>query len=122
PARHRFPRLAPPHGHASIATGPRLMLLDPLRRRILFVGGKGGVGKTSLASALALSRARAGERVLVVSTDPAHNLGHLWQREVGDDPVRLADDGGLLDGVEIDPHATIVRHLAAVEKTMLKLL
>jgi arsenite-transporting ATPase len=98
------------------------MLLDPLRRRILFVGGKGGVGKTSLASALALSRARAGERVLVVSTDPAHNLGHLWQREVGDDPVRLADDGGLLDGVEIDPHATIVRHLAAVEKTMLKLL
>ncbi|SJN42994.1 Arsenical pump-driving ATPase [Microbacterium esteraromaticum] len=99
------------------------MLLDALHRRILFVGGKGGVGKTSLASALALSRARAGERVLVVSTDPAHNLGHLWNREVGDTPVRLADvGGGALDGVEIDPRATIARHLAAVEKTMLRLL
>lgn len=99
------------------------MLLETLRLRMLFVGGKGGVGKTSLASALALSRAREGERVLVVSTDPAHNLGHLWQRAVGDAPVRLADvGGGVLDGVEIDPHATIARHLAAVEKTMLKLL
>lgn len=99
------------------------MLLEALRRQILFVGGKGGVGKTSVASALALARARRGERVLVVSTDPAHNLGHLWQREVGDLPVRLADfDGGSLDGVEIDPHATIERHLAAVEQTMLRLL
>lgn len=103
------------------------MLLDALRRPMLFVGGKGGVGKTSLASALALSRARSGERVLVVSTDPAHNLGHLWRREVGDAPVRLAEfaDGtssGYLDGVEIDPHATIERHLAAVEKTMTRML
>lgn len=99
------------------------MLLSGLRRPLLFVGGKGGVGKTSLASAVALARARAGERVLVVSTDPAHNLGHLWRREVGDSPVRLtALSTGILDGVEIDPHATIRRHLAAVEQTMLTLL
>lgn len=90
---------------------------------MLFVGGKGGVGKTSLASALALARARDGERVLVVSTDPAHNLGHLWRREVGDRPERLAEfGGGMLDGVEIDPNATIDRHLATVEQTMLQLL
>ncbi|MDT0157449.1 ArsA family ATPase [Microbacterium sp. ARD32] len=99
------------------------MLLAALRRPLLFVGGKGGVGKTSLASALALARARAGERMLVVSTDPAHNLGHLWRRRVGDAPVRLAEFGsGLLDGVEIDPHATIDRHLAAVEATMVRML
>lgn len=99
------------------------MLLEPLRRRVLFVGGKGGVGKTSLASALAVARARAGERVLVVSTDPAHNLGHLWERAVGDRPVRLLDlDPGAVEGVEIDPQATILRHLAAVEETMLRLL
>lgn len=90
---------------------------------MLFIGGKGGVGKTSLASALGLARARAGERVLVVSTDPAHNLGHLWEREVGDAPVQLAVfESGELHGVEIDPHATIARHLAAVEQTMLQLL
>lgn len=99
------------------------MLLEALRRPMLFVGGKGGVGKTSVASALALARARSGERVLVVSTDPAHNLGHLWRREVGDTPVRLADPaGGALDGVEIDPESAIRRHLAAVERTMLRLL
>ncbi|MFP1602488.1 ArsA family ATPase [Microbacterium sp. 2216-1] len=90
---------------------------------MLFIGGKGGVGKTSLASALGLARARAGERVLVVSTDPAHNLGHLWEREVGDAPAQLAVfESGELHGVEIDPHAMIARHLAAVEQTMLQLL
>lgn len=93
------------------------------QRRLLFVGGKGGVGKTSLASAIALARARAGARVLVVSTDPAHNLGHLWQREVGDEPVRLATTAdGCVDGMEIDPERTIERHLAAVERTMIQLL
>ena len=50
------------------------------QREVLFVGGKGGVGKTAVASALGLTQARAGRRPLVVSTDPAHNLGHLWQR------------------------------------------
>ncbi len=100
------------------------MLLMDERRRILFVGGKGGVGKTSLASAIGLARARRGARVLVVSTDPAHNLGHLWQREVGDEPVRLAEGtgGGCVDGMEIDPERTITRHLAAVEQTMIRML
>lgn len=101
------------------------MLLEALRRGILFVGGKGGVGKTSVASALALARADAGARVLVVSTDPAHNLGHLWQCEIGDSPVRLVtrgERGGFVDGVEIDPQTTVERHLAAVEDTMLRML
>ncbi|WP_441886216.1 ArsA family ATPase [Microbacterium sp.] len=106
------------------------MLLNAVgERRLLFVGGKGGVGKTSLASALALARAREGAKVLVVSTDPAHNLGHLWGCEVGDEPIRLATPGagtgmlgGVLDGMEIDPQRTIERHLAAVERTMIRLL
>lgn len=100
------------------------MLLEVLQRELLFVGGKGGVGKTSLSSALALARARTGARVLVVSTDPAHSLGHLWRRAIGDEIVALArfPGGGLLDGVEIDPAATVDRHLAAVQQTMLRLL
>ncbi|WP_407319259.1 ArsA family ATPase [Isoptericola halotolerans] len=107
------------------------MLLDlqglAARRRVLFLGGKGGVGKTSIASAVALAQARAGRRVLVVSTDPAHNLGHLWQRPVGDDVVRLADGagglegGGHLDGVEVDPERTTAAHLAAVRATLRRL-
>ena len=41
----------------------------------IFVGGKGGVGKTSSSSAIALSAADKGLRTLLVSTDPAHSLG-----------------------------------------------
>ncbi|QFG67390.1 ArsA family ATPase [Ornithinimicrobium pratense] len=84
-------------------------------RDVLFVGGKGGVGKTAVASALALQQARLGRRTLVVSTDPAHNLGHLWQRRVGDAPVELAP---LLRGMEIDPARTTDEHLRAVRATM----
>jgi arsenite/tail-anchored protein-transporting ATPase len=88
-------------------------------REVLFVGGKGGVGKTAVASAVGLASARTGRRTLVVSTDPAHNLGHLWQRRIGDQPVELAP---LLRGLEIDPARTTEEHLAAVRKTMQRLM
>ena len=92
------------------------MLLElAAQRQVLFVGGKGGVGKTAVASAVALAQARAGRRVLVVSTDPAHNLGHLWQRQVGDRTVPLAEG---LEGLEIDPARTTDEHLSAVGRTM----
>lgn len=107
-----------------------MLLKDSASRRAIFVGGKGGVGKTSVASSLALSRAQRGASVLVVSTDPAHNLGHLWERPVGDDIVTLwgpdpserGGTAGRVDGVEIDPARTVDAHLAAVSETMTRLL
>ncbi|WP_110588019.1 ArsA family ATPase [Microbacterium suaedae] len=101
------------------------LLNDVAAHQAVFVGGKGGVGKTSVASSIALARAQPGSRVLVVSTDPAHNLGHLWEQAVGDDvtPLWSGGDGpGLVDGVEIDPARTVGRHLAAVAETMTRLL
>ncbi|MFI7579158.1 ArsA-related P-loop ATPase [Kocuria kalidii] len=116
------------------------MLLElAASRRVLFVGGKGGVGKTAVASATALAQARAGRRVLVVSTDPAHNLGHLWERPIGDRITPLARDlgspgggspsgpgggpaSGVLDGIEVDPVATTDAHLAAVGATIRRLM
>ena len=96
------------------------MLLElAATRRVLFVGGKGGVGKTAVASATALAQARAGRRVLVVSTDPAHNLGHLWERPIGDRITPLARN---LDGLEVDPAATADAHLAAVGATIRRLM
>lgn len=88
-------------------------------RDVVFVGGKGGVGKTAVASALGLKAARAGRCVLVVSTDPAHNLGHLWQCSVGDSPLELAPR---LRGLEIDPQRTTDAHLSAVRTTMQRLM
>ena len=53
---------------------------------LVFVGGKGGVGKTTVASAIALRMARADRtrRVLLLSTDPAHSLGDVFRAETGD--------------------------------------
>ncbi|CEI84477.1 ArsA family ATPase [Oceanobacillus oncorhynchi] len=51
--------------------------------RIIFVGGKGGVGKSSSAAALATGYAEKGYRTLLISTDPAHNISDIFQRQIG---------------------------------------
>ena len=51
--------------------------------RYLFFTGKGGVGKTSIACASAVHLADAGQRVLLVSTDPASNIGQVFGVEIG---------------------------------------
>lgn len=62
--------------------------------RFLFFTGKGGVGKTTVAAAAALALADGGRRVLIVSTDPASNLGDVFGTAVGSEvallPGRLA--------------------------------
>ncbi|MBD7993926.1 arsenical pump-driving ATPase [Arthrobacter sp. Sa2CUA1] len=70
--------------------------------RFLFFTGKGGVGKTSIACAAALAMTRAGERVLLVSTDPASNVGQVFGVSIGNTPTPLADVPGLT-ALEIDP-------------------
>ncbi|PYS93771.1 MAG: hypothetical protein DMF64_03105 [Acidobacteria bacterium] len=70
---------------------PAPVALSPAR--YLFFGGKGGVGKTTAASAAALfllDHARADERVLLFSTDPAHSLSDSLNVEVGDRLVEVA--------------------------------
>ena len=96
------------------------MLLELARSKsILFFGGKGGVGKTTVSAATALAMAKEGRRVLLVSTDPAHNLGHLFNREIGPTPVKLATN---LDGMEMDPEQTVNEHLAEVSDSLRKLM
>jgi len=58
-------------------------------RTILYTG-KGGVGKTSVAAATALKASRAGKRVLVMSTDPAHSLADAFDTEIGPEPKEMA--------------------------------
>ncbi len=96
------------------------MLLEALSgRNLIFLGGKGGTGKTTIASAIAAGSARQGRSTLLVSTDPAHNLGHIFDRKVGPAPVRIASD---LDAMELDPDATVETHLSKTKDFLRRLM
>ncbi len=69
-------------------------------------GGKGGVGKTTMAAATALASAAEGTATLVVSTDPAHSLSDTLGVDVPADPAQVRDDMPLY-AAEIDPDAAM---------------
>ncbi|OLZ40515.1 arsenic-transporting ATPase [Natrinema saccharevitans] len=69
-------------------------------------GGKGGVGKTTMAAATALDSARGGTSTLVVSTDPAHSLSDTFETEIPAEPGRIRDDIPLY-AAEIDPESAL---------------
>jgi len=72
--------------------------------RFLFFTGKGGVGKTSVACASAIQLAEAGKRVLLVSTDPASNVGQVFGIAIGDNITAIPAVPNLA-ALEIDPQA-----------------
>jgi arsenite-transporting ATPase len=83
-----------------------------LQREVLFFGGKGGVGKTTCASAMALAASRAGKRVLLVSTDPAHSTSDIFERPLGPEPTEIAAG---LHAMEIDATTEAKRYVAGVK-------
>jgi arsenite-transporting ATPase len=85
---------------------------DLLRRRVLFFGGKGGVGKTTCAAATALAASRAGRRVLLVSTDPAHSTSDIFARPFAATEQEILPS---LVGLEIDPASEARRYIAEVK-------
>ena len=82
-------------------------------KRVVFFGGKGGVGKTTCASAMALAASKAGKRVLLVSTDPAHSTADIFERPIGPEPVALVPN---LHGLEIDGAFESARYVAEVKE------
>ena len=72
--------------------------------RFLFFTGKGGVGKTSIACATAIHLAEAGKRVLLVSTDPASNVGQVFGIGIGNN-ITAVPAVTNLSALEIDPQA-----------------
>lgn len=84
-------------------------------KKIIFVGGKGGVGKTTVSSAIALQQAELGRRVLLISTDPAHSLADAFDRPIGDSKTKVAAG---VDALEIDPDREVDAHIERVMRTM----
>lgn len=70
--------------------------------KYLFFTGKGGVGKTSTACATAVTLADAGNKVLIVSTDPASNLDDVFELDLGSNPTPIPNVEGLF-GANLDP-------------------
>jgi arsenite-transporting ATPase len=81
-----------------------IALLPPL----LIVGGKGGVGKTSVSCALALAAARSGQRTFLVSTDPAPSVADALAEPVGDEAIEVPNAFGL-SARQIDASAAFAR-------------
>lgn len=67
--------------------------------RILIYTGKGGVGKTSIASATALFLANSEKKVMLISTDQAHSLGDIFNKKINNETSQISQN---LDVIEID--------------------
>ena len=91
---------------------------DLLKKRILFFGGKGGVGKTTCASAMALAASRAGKRVLLVSTDPAHSTSDIFERPFSADEREILPG---LSGLELDADLEARRYVDRAKSEIARL-
>ncbi|TFB15079.1 ArsA family ATPase [Filobacillus milosensis] len=84
-------------------------------KKIVFVGGKGGVGKSTSSAALALANAQAGYQTLIVSTDPAHNLGDIFHQQLSHEKKKLDKN---LWGIEIDSTQETKRYMNQVKENL----
>ena len=79
----------------------------------LFFTGKGGVGKTSISCATAIRLAELGKRVLLVSTDPASNVGQVFDQTIGNTIQPVTAVPGL-SALEIDPQDAAQQYRARI--------
>lgn len=92
-------------------------------KRLIFVGGKGGTGKTTTSSAIALhlSERSHGQKILLFSTDPAHSISDSFNIKIGDTPTQITNT---LDGIEVNVEQLTDqfkgRHKEAIQELLTK--
>ena len=82
---------------------------------IIFIGGKGGVGKTTTAAALASQFSAQHKKTLIISTDPAHSLGDVLNTRLNNEKTAISP---YLDAIELNPDVIVDEHFAQVERTI----
>ncbi len=83
-----------------VVMNPSLKRLDKEPKRLIMIGGKGGVGKTTCASAIALHFSLKGKKTLIISSDPTPSLSDIFEMEIGDQE-RAINGTKNLYGIEI---------------------
>jgi arsenite/tail-anchored protein-transporting ATPase len=85
---------------------PSLARLDNEQKRLIMIGGKGGVGKTTCASAIALHFSLQGKKTLIISSDPTPSLSDIFEMDIGDEetPIRGVSN---LYGIEISSEVVL---------------
>ncbi|WP_367107432.1 ArsA family ATPase [uncultured Psychrobacter sp.] len=99
-----------------MALQPLTVLVTQLASQpIIFVGGKGGVGKTTTAAALASRFAGENKKTLIISTDPAHSLGDVLNVRLSNERTAITP---YLDALELNPDIIVDAHFVQVERTI----
>ncbi|NIO23294.1 MAG: TRC40/GET3/ArsA family transport-energizing ATPase [Candidatus Aenigmarchaeota archaeon] len=95
-----------------------MLSLKKRKTEFFLFGGKGGVGKTSVAAATALHFAESGKKTLIISTDPAHSLSDSFETKIGGEIRKLRKN---LFAVEIDPKKAMKEYKEKIAPQMEKM-
>ncbi|WP_461207128.1 ArsA family ATPase [Clostridium sp. DL1XJH146] len=83
--------------------------------KIVFFGGKGGVGKTTCSAAFSIASASSGKKTLLVSTDPAHSISDIFEKKIGEKIINIEEN---LDALEISSEVESKKYMEGVKANL----